>query len=415
MSNTAHAEVLPLRQDAVAKQRLGLDADAQLAGQEAAVVLEPWFYAACTELDDPAFRATLSLTEEKALLMLRDLWLEHLPNLLRLDDVYSETARKMADVLNTYNCHANFYTTLSVRLAAGLVEPLMAARRFRAGAGARLHRSVMRLFALDQQYVRAMLSAAPLIASSQAATDIQGTLTTLSVLSNAVSETAERLTQLSHEETPVQTLLNRVRDVLAAMGGGPKSPFLTAEVLEHAQKTKNDALRSHESVARLVDIAERTQNLLQLVYGATNETNMLALHALVEASRWTASQGEASALQRMAQEARDLAQRTAITTESVTHELRHFQGVAHEAMQDTERTRNGVMVLVQELEERFPQGAATLSAHPNALEIDAILFQLKALEQTSRDSASTSLLLSTMASGMCAQTQLLQNCWISDK
>ncbi|MBA5779353.1 HAMP domain-containing protein [Stappia sp. F7233] len=156
---------------------------------------------------------------------------------------------------------------------------------------------------------------------------MQGTARSMSAVAESTRErAAEVATAAGNASNNVQTAASAAEEMAASIGEINRQVREAAEVSNQANA---EAVRSNDSVKGLAEAAARIGEVIDLIRGIAEQTNLLALNATIEAAR-AGEAGKGFAV--VASEVKNLATQTAKATEDISGQIAGMQAATGHAV-----------------------------------------------------------------------------------
>lgn len=152
--------------------------------------------------------------------------------------------------------------------------------------------------------------------------EMQMAATAVTEMSAAVDEVADNANRTS----------NASREAMELADGGRKQVVLTRETIDQLSSKLDDTT---STVTRLAEEASNIGRVLDVIRAIAEQTNLLALNAAIEAAR-AGEAGRGFAV--VADEVRNLAQRTQISTQEIERMISAIQSVTQEGVRDMQES-----------------------------------------------------------------------------
>jgi len=154
--------------------------------------------------------------------------------------------------------------------------------------------------------------------------------TTAQAMSSVAEQTRQQASSVAssseHASQNVQTAASAAEEMSASIGEINRQVSEAAEVSNQANA---EALRTNETVRGLADAGNKIGEVIELISGIAEQTNLLALNATIEAAR-AGEAGKGFAV--VASEVKNLATQTAKATEEIGAQIAGMQSATGEAV-----------------------------------------------------------------------------------
>lgn len=161
------------------------------------------------------------------------------------------------------------------------------------------------------------------------------------LISGSVREINLAVAEVSRAATQASDGAQNVDE--SAKGAAELSRVTQKSIKELAQQISLAA----QTIETLNQNSQEINEVLTVIQGITEQTNLLALNAAIEAAR-AGEHGRGFAV--VADEVRDLAQRTHGSTKQIESMIKKLQGASHSAVEEMMRSKKNVEVCVENVE-----------------------------------------------------------------